>query len=106
MQPPVLLAPLLLLVGIGLLAATELAVLYRPDIQTTGTIFGIFFTIVGIRLQFTNEMFSALPSGLNIIGALTLQVILGIGIFFIVYFTMQRTKPYFIERFNPPFPNN
>lgn len=105
MEPITLLVPVLILVGIMLLAATEIAILYRPDLQATGSIFGIFFTIVGIRLQFTDAMFSALPTGLDLIVAILLQVALGLALFITVHHAMQRINPYLIDSLDPPHPN-
>lgn len=95
----------LIIAGILLLAATEFVLLYRPDIQLTGSVFGIFFTIVGIRLQFTDQMFSALPSGIDIVGALATQAFLGLVIFLSVHVIMRRVKTAYTNRYNPPFPN-
>lgn len=105
MQPLEILGPFLLISGTLLLIATEIAILYRPDIQAVGLVFGIFFVILGARIQFTNNAFSSFTSAQTIAISFFVQLAVGFTIFYITHTTMQRLKPYLIDKLNPPYPD-
>lgn len=101
-----LLGPIILLTGTLLLIGTELASLYRPDIRVVGSIFGIFFIIIGIRMHLNESLFATLPNSAALVVSLITQVLGGLLIYLAIYHGMQRITPKIADRFDTPFTPN